>query len=351
MTTAISPPASPRVLPTIGSFVRKYGVVAAFLALASIITAVQPGFLAGGNLANILSQWAPVGIMGIGMTYVVITGGFDLSVGAVYSLCAVVAAGVGRTEAPVVAFALAIAAGLAAGAVNGIVVTVLKVNPFIATLGSSLILAGVTLVVTGNRALVVSFAPFKELGSGRLAGIPYSGIVLILFMIVAGCILAYTPFGQSIYAVGGNSEASRLAGIRTSGVVTSAYVISGACAGIAGAITASQLGSAQPNLNPNLVFDVLTVVIVGGTSLAGGKGAIWRTAIGVGILATLQNGFNLLDVDAYYQNIIKGIIIIAALTQVNTGPLRHRLSRRAAAVPGPSAAAPPVSATTTTTNS
>src|SRR6476620_4944815 len=132
MTTAISPPASPRVLPTIGSFVRKYGVVAAFLALASIITAVQPGFLAGGNLANILSQWAPVGIMGIGMTYVVITGGFDLSVGAVYSLCAVVAAGVGRTEAPVVAFALAIAAGLAAGAVNGIVVTVLKVNPFIA---------------------------------------------------------------------------------------------------------------------------------------------------------------------------------------------------------------------------
>jgi ribose transport system permease protein len=330
------------MLPAAGTAVRKYGVVAALVVLVAIITAAQPTFLAGGNLANILSQWAPVGIMGIGMTYVVITGGFDLSVGAVYSLCAVVAAGMGRTEAPIVAFALAIAAGLAAGAINGIIVTILRVNPFIATLGSSLIIAGLTLVLTGNRAMVVGFAPFKELGSGKFLGIPYSGLVLILLMIIAECILAYTPYGQSIYAVGGNKEASRLAGIRTSGVVASAYIVSGACAGIAGSITASQLGSAQPNLNPNLVFDVLTVVIVGGTSLAGGKGAIWRTAIGVGILATLQNGFNLLDVDSYYQNIIKGIIIIAALTQINTGSIRHLFGSRAA----PRTDVPAVHATT-----
>lgn len=347
MTTTISPPAA-RTVAAPSALLRRYGVLVAFLVLVAVITVAQPSFLAGGNLANILSQWAPVGIMGIGMTYVVITGGFDLSVGAVYSLCAVVAASAGRTEAPIVAFALALAAGLTAGAVNGTVVTFLKVNPFIATLGSSLILAGLTLVATGNRAIVVGFAPFKELGSGRLLGIPYSGLLLILLMIIAGCVLAFTPFGQSIYAVGGNTEASRLAGIRTAGVTTGAYMISGLCAGIAGAITASQLGSAQPNLNPNLVFDVLTVVIVGGTSLAGGKGAIWRTAVGVGILATLQNGFNLLDIDAYYQNIIKGVIIIAALTQIDSGSLRHMLRRRHPAAPGSGPATPSSPSTITT---
>ncbi|MGM7774673.1 ABC transporter permease [Arthrobacter sp. KNU-44] len=312
-TNRMSPPAqTPRIGPTL----RRFGVLAALLVLVALISIAQPGFLAGGNLMNIVSQWAPVAIMGIGMTYVVITGGFDLSVGAIYSLTAVIAATVGRTEAPIVAFVAAAGAGIAAGAINGWIVTGLKVNPFIATLGSSLIISGTTLVITGNRAVVVSFAPFQELGSGRLAGIPYSGILLLVLLLLAGCILAFTPYGQSVYAVGGNQEASRLAGIRTRGVVASTYTLSGLCAGIAGVVTASQLGSAQPNLNPNLVFDVLTVVIVGGTSLTGGKGAIWRTAVGVGILATLQNGFNLLDIDSYYQNIIKGVIIIAALTRL-----------------------------------
>lgn len=306
---------------------RRYGIVVALVVLVAVIAIAQPGFLAGGNLMNILSQWAPVGIMGIGMTYVVITGGFDLSVGAIYSLCAVVAAALGQTQAPVVAFAAALAVGLLVGAVNGFVVTGLRVNPFIATLGMSLVIGGATLVLTGNVAFVVDFEPFRVLGTGRLLGIPFSGMLLILLLVVAGLVLAYTPFGQSIYAVGGNTEASRLAGIRTGLVTASSYAISGLCAGIAGIITASQLGSAQPSTNPNLVFDVLTVVIVGGTSLSGGRGAIWRTAVGIAILATLQNGFNLLDIDAYYQNIIKGLIIIAALATVDWRVLARRFGR------------------------
>ncbi|QWT25130.1 ABC transporter permease [Subtercola sp. PAMC28395] len=313
-------------------FVRSYGIVVALGVLVVIIAAAQPGFLAYGNLMNILSQWAPVGIMGIGMTYVVITGGFDLSVGAIYSLCAVVAAALGRTEAPVIAFAAAILVGLIAGIANGFVVTGLRVNPFIATLGTSLIISGVTLVLTGNVAFVVDFEPFTVLGTGRMLGIPFSGILLIVLMVVAGLILAYTPYGQAIYAVGGNAEASRLAGIRTSFTTGSSYALSGLCAGVAGIISASQLSSAQPSTNQNLVFDVLTVVIVGGTSLSGGKGAIWRTAVGVALLATLQNGFNLLDIDAYYQNIIKGIIIIAALATVDW----RRMLRRSSPQPAPS---------------
>lgn len=306
-----------------GTKIRSLGVVIALLLLVSVVAVAQPGFLAFGNIMNILSQWAPVTIMGVGMTYVVITGGFDLSVASIYSLSAVVAAAAGQTQAPLVAFILAILVGLGAGTVNGVIVTILRVNPFIATLGSSLILSGVALVVTGNRPFIVNFAPFGVIGSGRLAGIPYSGMLAIGLVVVGGLALAYTAYGHSVYAVGGNAEASRLAGIRVAGVTTSAYAISGLCAGVAGVIAASQLSSAQANMNPNLVFDVLTVVIVGGTSLTGGKGALWRTAVGVGILATLQNGFNLLNIDSYFQNIIKGAIIIAALASVQLPQLRR----------------------------
>lgn len=298
-------------------WVKGYGVVIALVLLVAVIALAQPSFLTFPNQMNILGQWAPVAIMGIGMTYVVITGGFDLSVGATYALSAVIAAAVGQTQSPFVAFTVAILAGATVGLLNGLVITGLRVNPFIATLGTSLIVAGVTLVITSNRAYIVDFPLFSILGREKLLGVPYSGILMILLLLIAGLVLAYTSYGQQIYAVGGNAEASRLSGIRVNGVIASTYVLAGVTAGIAGVITASRLSSAQASLAGNIVFDVLTVVIVGGTLLGGGTGAIWRTAVGVGILATLQNGFNLLDIDANYQDIIKGLIIIAALATVD----------------------------------
>lgn len=321
MTTATD--ARPTVVGRLAQASRSYGVVIALVVLIAVISIAQPSFLSFPNQMNILSQWAPVAIMGIGMTYVVITGGFDLSVGATYALAAVIAAAVGQSQAPLVAFSAAIAAGLAVGIVNGFIVTALRVNPFIATLGTSLVVGGITLAITGNRAFIVAFEPFTALGRDRLAGVPYSGILVVVLFVIAGLVLAYSSWGQSLYAVGGNLEASRLAGIRTSGVVGSAYALAGLTAGVAGVVTASQLSSAQASLGATLVFDVLTVVIVGGTALSGGRGAIWRTAVGVGILATLQNGFNLLDIDAYYQDVIKGVIIIAALATVGGGGARH----------------------------
>jgi len=320
--------------------IRSLDVVLVLAALVVAVSVAQPTFLQFGNLANVLGQWSPVMVMGVGMTYVVITGGFDLSVAATYSLSAVVAAYLGQTEPPGVAFAAAIALGAAVGAVNGGIVALLRVNPFIATLGSSLVISGITLVFTDNAAFVVQYPPFATLGNGQMLGLPYSGLLAAGIMIIGGCVLTFTTYGQAVYAVGGNAEASRLAGIRTHAIVVSAYALSGFCAGIGGVITASQLSSAQANLSPNLVFDVLTVVIVGGTSLSGGKGAIWRTAVGVGILATLQNGFNLLDINAYYQNIVKGLIIIAAVSHLDaraiTGsflPGRRTLDRLPIAAP------------------
>lgn len=310
-----------------GELFRSYGVVFALVLLVVVVSLAEPKFLAFGNLMNILSQWAPVGIMGVGVTYVVITRGFDLSVAAIFTLGSVTAAGLGITQAPIVAFGGAILVGTVAGWGNGLIVTGLKVNPFIATLGSSLIIGGITLLVTGNVPFVVTNPEFGILGSGRFYGVPYSGLILISVMVIAGLILAYTPYGHAVYATGGNPEASYLVGIRISSVTASTYAISGACAGIAGLLTASLLSSAQPSANPNLIFDVLTVVIVGGTSLAGGKGAVWRTAVGLALLAVLQNGFNLLDLDPYYQNVIKGLIIIAAISTVSWKDLAGRFRK------------------------
>jgi ribose transport system permease protein len=311
----------------------EYGVVIALAALVVVVGALQPTFLSFGNLTNVLAQWAPVAVMGIGMTFVVLTGGFDLSMAATYALGAVVAAALGQTYPPLVAIAGAVLVTAFVGALNGIVVTVFRVNPFIATLGSSLVIAGVSLLLTGNKPIQVAFEPFTVLGRGEIAGVPFSAVLMVALYVIAGLVLTYTAYGHSVYAVGGNREAARLSGIRADWVVASTYALAGVTAGIAGSITASRLSSAQAGLSGQLVFDVLTVVIIGGTTLAGGKGSIWRTAVGVGILATLQNAFNLLDIDAYYQNIIKGVIIIAALASVDWS--RFTRPRRAVDIPAP----------------
>jgi ribose transport system permease protein len=292
---------------------RTYGIVLAFLVLVAAVAALSPGFATQTNIFNLFSQWAPAGIMAAAMTFVILTGGFDLSIAAGFSLCAVTAAAVGRTEDPAVAFLAALAVGLAIGLVNGVLVAGAKINPFITTVGTGFILNGIALVVTGNIAYVVDNPDFGTIGAGRWHGFPYSGMMLIFCLVAGGLVLAKTVYGQSIYAVGGSAEASRLSGIRVSTTVASTYVLSGLSMGVAGIITASQLNSAQANINPNIVFDVITIVVVGGTSLAGGIGSMWRTAVGLGIVATISNAFSLADINPSYQDIVKGCIIIGAL--------------------------------------
>jgi ribose transport system permease protein len=322
-----------------GVILRTYGIVIAFLILVAVVASASPAFLSKTNIFNLFSQWAPAGIMAVAMTYVILTGGFDLSIAAGYSLCAVTAAGIGRDADPALAFAAALGVGIAIGLLNGILVAGASINPFITTVGTSFILTGIALVVTGNIAYVVDNPDFGTLGAGRWHGFPYSGMILIFFLVVGGIVLARTVYGQSIYAVGGNPEASRLSGIRVRTVIGSTYVFSGFCMGVAGIITASQLNSAQANIDPNIVFDVITIVVVGGTSLAGGFGSMWRTAIGLGIIATISNGFNLADVNPFYQDIVKGCIIVGALA---LDVYARRLARRGAArrrTPGAAGAA------------
>lgn len=297
----------------LSSFVRVYGIIPTLIVLLAVVTIGNPAFLSSQNLFNMSSQWAPAGIMAVGMTFVILTGGFDLSVASGYSLCAVIAAYVGQTYSPSLAFAAAIVAGLGFGLVNGLLVAVVRINPFITTVGSGFVINGIALVMTKNAAFLVDAPEFAVLGAGRWHGVPYSGMLLVAFLVVFALILSRTVYGEAIYAVGGNYEASRLSGMRVRSIVASAYTLLGGCVGLAGCITASQLSSAQANLDSGIIFDVLTIVVVGGTSLSGGVGAMWRTAVGLGIIATISNGFVLLDVSPYYQSIIKGSIIVAAL--------------------------------------
>lgn len=292
---------------------RKNAISIVAVLLIVLVTLGNPAFLSFFNIANMLSQWAPAGLMAIGMTYVIIVGGFDLSIAATFSFTAVMAAMVGQTMPPSIAFAAAVAVGAAVGAVNGALVAKLKVNPFIATVGTGFIVTGLTFVLTGNVAFMVSDPGFAWLGAGRIAMVPYSGILLIFALIVGGVVLARTYYGHVVYAVGGNAEASHLTGLRVPLIEGSTYLLLGALTGIAGFISASQLSSAQANMDPNIMFDVLTVVIVGGTPLGGGIGSVGRTAIGLVIIATISNGFVLLGISPYYQNIIKGVLIVGAL--------------------------------------
>jgi ribose transport system permease protein len=294
-----------------------FAPIATLIVLVAAVSAGNHKFLSLDNVSNMFAQWAPTGIIAAGMTYVALAGGFDLSVAALYSFTAVVTATVGQSFNPLVAFLAAIAAATCFGAVNGILVAMVGLNPYIATVGSGFMLNGLALLLTDNAAISVENPMFGILGSGRAFGVPYSGLVLIAVYVVLEFILRRTVYGMSVYAVGGNYEASWLSGIPVRFITGSTYVLFAGCCGMAGAITASQLQSAQANIDPGIIFDVLTIVVVGGTSLAGGSGAIWRTAVGLGIIATMSNGFVLIGVSPYYQDIIKGAIIVTALA-INT---------------------------------
>jgi ribose transport system permease protein len=294
--------------------VRDYGIFVAFLIFFVAVAFATPSFVSPKNFNNILTQWSPVGIMAVGETYVILAGGFDLSMTAGFALCAIVTAALAtHGVAPAVSLSAAVAVGLAVGLVNGLIVAGLRINPFIATLGSGFVLSGVPYLLVERTYIMVRQPGFDALGTGGLFGVSNPAICLVVFIAVAGVVLSKTPYGQSVYAVGGNAEVSRLFGIRVRLVSASTYIVSGLCMGAAAALSTSRLSYSASDQDPSLLFDVIVAVIIGGTSLRGGFGSIWRTALGLAILATLQNGLNLLQINTVAQYIVKGFIIIAAL--------------------------------------
>lgn len=298
-------------------FVRANGIL---LALGVLIVAgalLSPHFLTPANFANVSRQASIVGILAIGMTFVILTAGIDLSVGSILGIVAIgFAASLANGVPWPLAILLAIGLGGAVGAINGLGITKGGLQPFIMTLAMLVIARGVTLTFADGRPIRVGDAAAPDIawiGSGSVVGIPVPVILFGLIAAAAWFTLRYTAFGRQVYAVGDNLEAARLAGIPTSRVIFSAYVISGLCAAVSALIVVSRLAASEPTQGQGFELDAIAIVVIGGTSLFGGSGGIGGTLVGAAIVAAVNNLLNLLGVPPFSQQIAKGLIILGAV--------------------------------------
>ncbi|MBY8909934.1 ABC transporter permease [Salinicoccus roseus] len=284
--------------------------------LVIVITIMNQQFLSPDNLMNLLRQVSINGLIAFGMTFVILTGGIDLSVGSILAFSSAMTALIITSGIdPVFAMLLGCVVGLLAGAVNGLLVTVGGMAPFIATLATMTIYRGATLVVTDGRPItgLGDSLLFQMFGKGYFFGIPVPAVTMIVIFIILYIVLNKTIFGRRTYAIGGNETAAALSGIKVSRTKIMIYALSGLMSAIAGIILASRLDSAQPTAGETYELDAIAAVVLGGTSLMGGKGRIIGTLIGVLIIGVLNNGLNLIGVSSFYQQIIKGLVIVVAV--------------------------------------
>ena len=291
-----------------------YRSVLILLVICIFATILSPSFLSVTNLFNVFKQITVAGVVGCGMTFVILTGGIDLSVGSILGLSGVLAAGVlESTGNPAFAIALALAVGVICGAINGFFVSFCEIPPFISTLGMMTLLRGCVLVYTKGSPISIKSDAYKFFGKGAIAGIPVPVIILILLFLLAHYILTQTSYGRSIYAFGGNREAARLSGISTRFTEWMAYTINGLLCGIAGVILTARLGSAQSTSGTGIEMDAIAAVILGGTSLSGGVGFVLPTVVGALIMGIIDNILTLMNVNPHATNIVKGAVILIAV--------------------------------------
>ncbi len=291
----------------------RYAMVGVLLVLLVVATIVYPNFLSLGNVLNVLTNSTPVGLVAIGMTFVLIGGGFDLSVAGIFALCGVLYATLANAMPVPLAFLAMLPIALVLGIVNGLVITRLHVNAFVATLGSASIFTGLAFLVNTSGAVFVTDETFTYLGRERWLGVPIMIWILAIAFVVAGLLLAKTVYGRNVYLVGGNAEAARLSGVRVGLVQASTYAFTAVTAAVAGMLLASQTGVGQANTGVTITLDAIAIVIIGGTSLRGGQGAMWRTLVGLLIIATISSVFNSLAWNSSVQSVAKGVIVIGAV--------------------------------------
>lgn len=290
----------------------------ALIFLIVVVSFLNPNFFTVDNILNILRQTSVNAIIAVGMTLVILTAGIDLSVGSVLALCGAFAASLVAMEVPVlIAVPTALLAGATLGAISGIIIAKGKVQAFIATLVTMTLLRGVTMVYTDGRPISTGFTDtadaFAWFGTGYALGIPVPVWLMVIVFSAAWYLLNHTRFGRYVYALGGNESATRLSGIDVDKVKIGVYAICGLLAALAGIIVTSRLSSAQPTAGMGYELDAIAAVVLGGTSLMGGKGRIMGTLIGALIIGFLNNALNLLDVSSYYQMIAKATVILLAV--------------------------------------
>lgn len=306
----------------------RFGIGLAFVAEMILFAILSPYFLTAENLLNVSLQASITAIIAAGMTFVILTGGIDLSVGSVVALAGIAATASLKAGLPpwvplpaplqpAALLAVGLLAGLGVGALSGALagvgVTRFRVTPFIMTLALMTIGRGAAFVATGGRPVWELPESFGFLGSGRLFHIPIPSLIMLAVYGITHVALTRTRFGRYVYAVGGNPEAARLAGIRTGWVLLRVYLISGVLAALSGILLASRMNSGQPNAGLMYELDVIAAVVIGGTSLSGGRGTIAGTFAGSMLIAVLRNGLNMLNIGSYVQQVIVGVVILLAV--------------------------------------
>ena len=303
---------------------RRFGTLIGLLLLCAVLWALTPHFLTVSNLLNVVQQTSINAIVAAGMTFVIISGGIDLSVGSIVALSGVALGTLLQSGyPPAVALAAALTAGIACGVLNGAFVSIGRLPPFIATLGMMSVARGAALVFTEGRPVSGFDEDFRWLATGSVGFVPAPVLVMLIVYAVAHIVLTPTTFGRYVYAIGGNEEATRLSGIAVGFHKTAVYAVSGLMSAVAAIVLTARLNSAQPIAGMMYALEAIAATVIGGTSLMGGEGSLGGTLIGALIMGVLRNGLNLLGVSSFLQQIVIGGVIVGAVL-VDTILKRHR---------------------------
>lgn len=297
-------------------FVSMYGSLIGLLLLVVIISVLRPRFISAANLRNVMRIASINGLLAIGMTFVILTGGIDLSVGAVMGCAGMYSAYFAQAAMgypPIVAVLIGLLIGLVFGLFNGWIIAYLKVPAFVGTLGSMSIASGLTFLLTDAKPIPNLSEGFKKMGGGNLGVIPIPIMMMSVVLLVCFALLYKTRYGRYIFAVGGNLNAAHVSGIDTKKIICSVYVIAGVLSAFAGIITTARVTSGVTSTGKGYETDAIAAVVIGGTSLTGGKGRLWGTIVGILIMQFLSNGLDMLGVNAYYQLLVKGFVVIGAV--------------------------------------
>ncbi|MDO4489676.1 MAG: ABC transporter permease [Lachnospiraceae bacterium] len=297
-------------------FVAQYGSLIGLVVLFVIFAILRPRFVSFGNVRNVLRISSIDGLLAIGMTFVVLTGGIDLSVGAVMGCASMYAAYFAQASMgypTIMAVAVGALVGLGFGVFNGVCVAYFKVPSFVGTLGSMSIAKGLTFLLTDAKPIPNLSDSFKFLGGGYLGPIPIPCVFMILILVICFFLLYKTKYGRYIYAVGGNLNGARVSGINTKQIMCTVYIISGVLSALAGVITSARVTSGVTSTGDGYETDAIAAVVIGGTSLAGGRGRLWGTIVGILIMHILSNGLDMVGVNAYIQLVVKGFVVIGTV--------------------------------------
>lgn len=292
----------------------EYFIIIIFVVLVAVLTILKPSFLTPANIVNILKQTSIIGILSFGMMFVIICGGFDMSVGSTIAFAGILAALLGQGNVPlIVTLIVAILGGLLVGIINGCGVALGNLPPFIMTLGTMTAVRGLALLISNGKPITGISESYKAVTTTTLLGIPMLAFFFVAVIIICGFVLAKTVFGRRVYSCGGNLQAARVAGINTTFMRISVFAIAGLLAGLCGFLMTSRVTIGQPTAAESYEMDAITACVIGGVSMSGGVGKPWGVVVGALLITVITNGLDVLGVSSHWQKIVKGIIIVVAV--------------------------------------